>query len=162
MVEHRITLGRRNCPDRAPLDAECLLAPGRWTRFVARRRHLALDRAIAGGADPTRSALLAARSAQLASMPMRRRVAAGLERVAQSAGDRCSRFRTLPAAEAVRQNRGELMELARLLREDGPAYTRGIALLERVVADGAGPTYTDGHGELLAARLREARERLTG
>jgi len=143
-------------------DATCLLAPGRWTRLMARGRHATLDRAIADGADPAGSPLLAARSAQLATMQMRTRIAADLERVARSAAERCSRFQTLPSPEAVRQNHGELMALAGTLREGGAAYARGIALLELVVTDGAGPAYIDPDGAVLARRLRQARERLAG
>jgi hypothetical protein len=143
-------------------DATCLLAPGRWTRLVARGRHATLDRAIAAGADPAGSPLLAARSAQLATMQMRQRVADDLERVAQTAAERCARFQALPAPEAVRRNREELMALARTLREGGAAYARGVALLELVVTDGAGPAYTDPDGTVLAGRLRQARERLAG
>ena len=72
------------------------------------------------------------------------------------------RFRVVPRRAVVRQNRDELIELAMILRGDGPAYARGVALLERVVTDGAGPAYADGNGELLAAQLRHARERLAG
>jgi hypothetical protein len=143
-------------------DTACLLTPGRWTRLVARSRHAALDREIAAGADPTRSALLAARTAQLARPRMRRQVADDLERVAGAAGACGRRFGALPAPQAVRQNRRELIELARTLRSDGPAYARGIALLELVVIDGAGPAYTDRDGASLARRLRQARECLTG
>jgi hypothetical protein len=143
-------------------DPTCLLAPGRWTRLLARRRHVTLDRAIAAGAEPDGSPILAARSAQLAAMKTRRRVAADLERVAARAAERCGRFRTLPSPEAVGRNREELMALARTLREDGAAYARGIALLELVVTDGAGPAYTDPDGVALARRLRQARDRLAG
>jgi hypothetical protein len=143
-------------------DATCLLAPGRWTRLVARGRHGTLDRAIAAGADPAGSPLLAARSAQLATMRTRHRVAADLERVARSAAGGCSRFRTLPSRRAVRRNRDELMALAGTLRADGAAYARGIALLELVATDGAGPAYTDPDGALLAGWLRQARRRLAG
>ena len=143
-------------------DASCLLAPGPWTRLMARGRHAALDRAIAAGADPAASRVLAARSAQLAGMAMRRRVAADLERVARSSGESGGRFRVRPAPAAVRQNRTELMELASILRADGAAYARGVAMLELVVTDGAGPAYVDGTGARLARWLRRARERLTG
>lgn len=141
-------------------DTGCLLTPGRWTRLLARSRHFTLDRAIAAGADPAGSTLLAARSAQLAGMPMRRRVAADLERVAE--GEDACRFRTTPMPEAVTRNRDELISLARTLRDARPAYARGVALLELVVTDGAGPAYTDRSGEILARRLRQARERLAG
>jgi hypothetical protein len=143
-------------------EATCLLAPGRWTRLVARGRHVSLDRAIAAGADPASSAPLAARAAQLASMPMRRRVAADLERMVVSAGDTCSRWRTLPARRAVGENQAELLELATTLRDSGATYARGVADLELLVTDGAGPAYTDRTGTLLARRLRQARGRLSG
>jgi len=143
-------------------DTACLLDPGRFTRLVARGRHAALDRAIADGADLAGSPLLAARSAQLATMQMRSRVADDLERVALSAEDRASRFHALPAAQAVRRNRDELMALAHTLRAGGAAYVRGIALLELVVTDGAGAAYTDRDGARLARRLRQARRRLAG
>ncbi len=143
-------------------DAACLLAPGRWTQLLARGRHGRLDRAIAAGADPARSALLAARAAQLAGRAMRMRVAADLERAARTADLTGYRFRTPPVAEAVRHNRDEMLSLAHTLREPRPAYARGVALLELLISDGAGPVYTDPSGESLARRLRQARARLDG
>jgi hypothetical protein len=163
MVEHHIALGHRSCRTEALLADARLLTPGRWTRFVARSRHAALDRKIALGADLAASPLLAARAAQLTGARNRNRIAAGLERVAQLSDTSCyPRFRVVPRRAVVRQNRDELIELASILRGDGPAYVRGVALLRRVVTDGAGPAYTDGNGELLAAQLRLARQRLTG
>jgi hypothetical protein len=163
MVEHRIAFRRRSCPNEAPgADAARLLAPGRWTRLLAYSRHVALDRAIASGADLAASPLLAARAAQLTRACTRNEVAASLERVAALADGPYPRFRVVPRRAVVRQNRDELIELAMILRGDGPAYARGVALLERVVTDGAGPAYADGNGELLAAQLRHARERLAG
>jgi len=106
---------------------------------------------------------LAARAAQLTRPGMRRQVAASLEQVA-AFSDGCSypRFRVVPRRAVTRQNREELIKLAGILRDGGPAYARGIALLELVVTDGAGPAYTDRDGARLAQRLHHARARLAG
>lgn len=163
MIEHRMALRRASCPDQeAAVDAERLLAPGAWTRLLARSRRAALDRAIAHGADPTCSALLAVRAAQLTRACTRREVAAGLERVAALAEGDHPRFRVVPRRTVARQNRETLIELADMLRGGAPAYARGIALLELVVSDGAGPAYADRDGTILARRLRWARECLAG
>lgn|ERR1700761_6262750 len=164
MLEHYIAFPRRTCLDPATgPDANRLLAPGRWTRLLARSRHAALDRAIASGVDVSASPLLAARAAQLTRPGMRRQVAASLEQVA-AFSDGCSypRFRVVPRRAVTRQNREELIKLAGILRDGGPAYARGIALLELVVTDGAGPAYTDRDGARLAQRLHHARARLAG
>ena len=139
-----------------------LLAPGRWTRLMARSRRGTLDRAIATGADPAGSPLLAARATQLANRATRRRIAADLEHVAQAADERRCRFRTMPRPEVVRANRAELLELAGVLRRRGPVYARGVAQLELLVTDGAGPAYTARDGAALARQLRQARRRLSG
>lgn len=163
MVEHRIALGHWVGPSRAaPIDAEGLLAPGRWTRARARARHAELDRAIAAGADLAASPLLAARAAQLTCPHMRRQLAAGLERAAATGDGSRPRFRVVPRRAAARHNRDALIELATILRAGTPAYARGIALVERVLADGAGPAYTDHDGAVLARRLRHARAYLAG
>ena len=163
MIEHRIVFPHRSCQDQATApDATRLLAPGRWTRLLARSRHAALDRAIASGADVSASPLLAARAAQLTRPGMRRQVAASLEQVAALADGCCPRFRVVPRRAVTRQNREELIKLAGILRDGGPAYARGIALLELVVTDGAGPAYTDRDGARLAQRLHHARARLAG
>ena len=146
---------------RAPAaDAAQLMAPSRWTRVRAQWRSASLDREIATGADLTASPLLAARAAQLTTGCTRERVAASLERVAGFAAGQYPPLRTLPRREAISDNREQLMELARILRDDRAAYAPGVALLSLVVGDGAGLAYTDRSGDRLARQLRRARERL--
>ena len=141
--------------------AERLLGPSAAVRIAARLRRSALDRALTDGADPAASRLIAARAAQLASASIRARIADGLERLAPSANRPRSRARILPSGAATLGNRSELLELAGLLRGDRPLYARGVAMLEVILTDGAGPAYTDLRGEALARQLQIARARLT-
>ncbi|MDQ6803988.1 MAG: hypothetical protein M3065_03255, partial [Actinomycetota bacterium] len=70
--------------------------------------------------------------------------------------------RILPSRAAVLANRQELLQLAGLLREQRPLYVPGIAILMVLLTDGAGPAYTDRHGEALARQLQLARTALMG
>lgn len=140
----------------------CLFSPGLATRVAARVRRLELDRALADGADPTASPLLAARAGQLVTAASRYRVAGGLERVALTVDADPGRFRTPPHRDAVRANRAEMLRLAATLRHDGPLYARAIACLELILIDGTGPAYTDPRGEGLARQLQLAADSLTG
>jgi hypothetical protein len=161
MLGHRtplITSLGRGCPPVA--DVERLLAPSATTRVRARLRHARLDRRIAAGADLATSPLLAARAAQLVSPDRRARIAEGLEHAAHLDEACGSYFRTLPRREAIRENRKQLIELAAMLRDDRVAYARGVALLELVLTDGAGPAYTDRCGTALGRQLRLARDSL--
>ncbi len=143
-------------------DADCLLRPGAAVRTAAHLLRGKLDEDLIEGADPTGSRLLAARAAQLSSRCTRSRIADGLERLALSADGPPSRVRVLPQRVAARANRSRLLELAGLLRRDGPVYARGVAMLEVIVTDGTGPAYTDRRGSALAGRLDVARATLTG
>jgi hypothetical protein len=139
-----------------------LFEPRLAVRLRARARRLKLDRALAAGADPSTSPLLAARAAQLVHPRTRQRIAAWLEQFAHTAERPRSRVQTLPLRGAVRPNQDTLLELARTLRHPHPYYARGIAMLELVLADGTGPAYTDPTGEGLAHQLALAVQGLTG
>jgi hypothetical protein len=130
-------------------------------RLRARARRVQLDRALASGADPSASPLLAARAAQLVDPGTRQRIAAHLEQFASTVARPHSRAKTLPLRGAVRRNQEALLELARTLRRPQLYYARGIAMLELVVADGAGPAYTDPTGDGLARQLAMAVQGLT-
>lgn len=139
-----------------------LFAPGRLTRAAARWRRLELDRALAAGGDPAESALLAARAEQLLRPAERRRLAAVLEHVTTGAVSDRRRSGTPPLREAIRSNRHELLRLAAVLRDDGPLYAGGVAILELAIIDGTGPAYTDRTGAALARQLRRASVALAG
>src|ERR1700744_5085859 len=76
--------------------SEALFEPRLITRLRARSRRLELDHALAGGADPSPSRLLAARAAQLVASANRYRLARALERLALTADGRPSLFHTVP------------------------------------------------------------------
>jgi len=139
-----------------------LLEPGLITRLLARGRRFGLDRALAEGADPTSSPLLAARAAQLVRPANRLRLASALERLALVAESRPTRFKVVPRRRAVEANRFALLDLAATLRKGGLLYARGIAILELVLIDGTGPAYTDARGEGLARQLELAGASLGG
>jgi hypothetical protein len=163
MLDHTAPVGGVRDWDGTQLRrAVSLLSPRLVTRVVARVRRLALDQAIADGADVTASPQLAARAVQLATPATRSRIASGLELVVLTADGPRGRLRTPPLREAIRANRARLMALASMLRHGGLLYARGIAVLELVLIDGTGPAYTDPRGEGLARQLQLAAESLTG
>jgi hypothetical protein len=131
-------------------------------RLRARARRLGLDRALASGADPSASPLLAARAAQLVDPGTQQRIAASLEQLASTMHMPRRRARTLPSPGAVRPNHGALIDLARTLRRGGVFYAQGIAMLELLLRDGTGPAYTDPSGEGLADQLARAAAGLIG
>jgi hypothetical protein len=163
MLDHSAALanvnGWRNSQLRC---SDSLLCPNRVARVVARSRRLSLDHALADGADPASSSLLAARAAQLARPATRYRIAAALEHAALTADAGRGRWSTPAHRGAVRPNRAEMLRLASVLRHHRLLYARGIALLELTLIDGTGPAYTDPRGEGLAAQLRLAADSLTG
>ena len=103
------------CRARSERTAE-LFGPRLVVRLRARARRLKLDRALAAGADPSASPLLAARAAQLVDPTTRQRIAACLEQFAFTADRPPGRVQTLPLRSAVRPNQEALLELARMLR----------------------------------------------
>jgi hypothetical protein len=148
---------------RSPLKhATRLLGPSAAVRVAARLGRGTLDRALADGADPAASPLIAARTAQLGSGSTRARIADGLERLALSADTPRGRVRILPSRAAILGNRSELLELAAMLRRDRPLYARGVAMLNVILTDGTGPAYTDPSGDALTRQLQIARASLAG
>jgi hypothetical protein len=137
--------------------AACRFEPGLTARLAARIRGHSLDRALIEGADPAATEELAARAARLTSRSMRREVARGLDRLARDEREGGRRWRLRPFRAAAAANATELQALAARLREPGPLYARGIAMLSRLLTEGTGPAYSDRRGDLLGRRLREAR-----
>jgi hypothetical protein len=142
--------------------SQALFEPTLITRLRARSRRLELDHALAEGADPSSSPLLAARAAQLVRPAARYRLAVALEHIALTASAPATPFGVRPRRRAMHANRTVLLELATTLRKGGLLYARGIAMLELVLIDGSGPAYTDARGEGLARELELAGARLGG
>jgi len=137
--------------------AACRFEPGVTAKLAARVRRDALDRALIEGADSAATGQLAARVARLTSRSMRREVASGLDHLAFDGPGAGGRWRLRPSRAAAAANAPELHALAARLREPGPLYARGIAMLSRLLTEGTGPAYNDSRGDLLAQRLRDAR-----
>jgi hypothetical protein len=113
------------------------------TRVRARVRRASLDAALARGADPCESPVLAYRAARLTSERSRERTAAWVADILGTAGQRPRAF-----SAAVDPNRDEiaaaaplLMQVQELLRSTAPVYARGVAMLEILLRDGGGPLY---------------------
>jgi len=138
--------------------AACRFEPGVTAKLAARVRRDALDRALIEGADPAATGQLAARVARLTSRSMRREVARGLDHLARDGREAGGRWRVRPLRAAAAANASELHALAARLRGPGPLYARGIAMLSSLLTEGTGPAYNDSRGDLLAQRLRDARE----
>jgi hypothetical protein len=130
-------------------------------RLGARLRPGALDRALARGADPATSPVLAARACALTADRNRRALAEELEAV-RGAHLRPSAWRLAPPRASVEANAATLSELVVLLRSGLPLYARGLAMLAELLADGTGPLYARGAESELASALTDARVALAG
>ena len=123
LIAHRATLGQR-------LLAKC--TSGR------------LDRALARGASPESSVLLAIRAQQLVDAHMRFVLADSLRELADEAtGSATHRGSRVPMDwPAVRAVAGDLRALASRLLERAPAPVRGVAQVNVLLTDGGGPLYS--------------------
>jgi hypothetical protein len=130
-------------------------------RLAARLRANALDRRLADGVPPERSAALSLRARRLIEPPMAAMLARALHRLVREAGEhRTDRGRMPARMAAVRATTADLEDLARRLVAAGPAAARGIAQVRLLLTDGTGPLYSETAGEDLAAAVRRARAAL--
>ena len=141
--------------------AERAFAPGPFARLAARVRGHELDQALIDGADPADSAALAARAAQLTSSAGRAAIADTLERWVV-ASDRRRRWAVIPNGRAIEANRAELWDLVAALRAPRPVYAGGVAMLQLLLSNGAGPAYADDDGFALRTALCDARVAIGG
>jgi hypothetical protein len=141
--------------------AERTISPSWWARTLAWVGARWFDRQLAAGADPARSPMLAARACRLASDENRASLAAALERLMINAEVPANHWSVAPHRRAIMFTAADLTDLAALLRDRGPLYVRGLAMLGRVVSDGTGPAYVGGP-DALSRQLREARRALAG
>ena len=128
-------------------------------RLSLRMQSRRLDRALAAGASAADSPQLARRAAALDRADTRTELAASLRRIARANGTRFgNRVRALPAR--TDETRRDLERLADRLVEPGPIATRGVALTQELLTDGAGPLFWMESADDLGARLRTALEAL--
>jgi len=147
-----------------------------WHRLLARVLAASLDRQLADGARPERSAVLAARAMALTSAGYRRALATSLRRMLAASVAPGSRPLSLtPARSAgaaihpyvpLRRDRiagaaEELAGLAECLTARGPVPARGVALVSQLLTDGTSPLYRAASRDDLGARLERAAQALS-
>ena len=84
-----------------------------------------------------------------------------MELLAARANEPAPRWWAASRAAAAAANAELLRELAALLRERPAPQARGVAMILRLLSDGAGPMY-DGDAGALERELREARAAIAG
>jgi hypothetical protein len=115
-----------------------------------------LDRDLASGIAAWRSPAHAARVRQLTAPRHRRRLADSLDHVLwEAAAPRAqlAHAAITPCRASVEATAGQIRSLAGRLRSDEPIGAAGVARLEALLSDGAGPLYAAGRTEALAAAL---------
>jgi hypothetical protein len=130
-------------------------------RIAARVRAFDLDRRLAEGVAPERSAALALRAHRLVDPRYGERLARRLHAVVHEAVfGRVGRVSIPVRLDAVADAAADIDELAGRLRAPGGASVRGIAQVRLLLSDGAGPLYSSRAGEDLGAAVRRARAAL--
>ena len=119
--------------------------PGLALRLRVRWNALALDSALAGGADPGASDELTLRAQQLAqpktAEEMARSIGHLLELVDRSSAAQLAVTRMPFGIDQVQAVRPRLVKLAERLRAKGSHPVRGLAMANLLLEDGGGPLY---------------------
>jgi hypothetical protein len=133
----------------------------RRDRLVARLRTYHLDRRLAAGVPPERSAALSLRAARLIDPGVGADIARRLQTiVAEADGRLLPRARVAARRRAVFEAADALDALARRLAGPEPCAVRGVALARLLLVEGVGPLYSGRSGEDLGAAVRRARAAL--
>lgn len=118
---------------------------------------LPLDRALAAGADPARSAALARRAALLSSRHGRRRTAAGLRGALSERGRRTGLTAAVACDRAaVDMARPALEQLEQAIRERDSVHPQGLALAHLLLSDLNSALYRAPNAEALYEAGRAA------
>jgi hypothetical protein len=135
---------------------------GTGRRLLARLAASRLDRQLASGVPPESSGLLAARAEDLVSPPVRRALARRWESilvqvhrppVMRDPRVRLCRQRIIAAEDEVRA-------MVRALMAPLPVPPRGVAMVNQLLGDGAGPLYNPDSAIDVGTALRMATELL--
>jgi hypothetical protein len=132
--------------------------PSLGLRVRTRRQRNRLDSELARGVDPTASAELALRAAQLRSASGRRELANALVKtVGDARGSNLGAFRmkTRRQHAAIREAADDVLALVVRLRDGEPIDVRGAAMTARLLNDGASPLHQDS-GQDLRHAIRAA------
>jgi hypothetical protein len=130
-------------------------------RVEARVRTHHLDRQLAGGVPPERSAALSLRARRLADPGFAAFLARRVHEIVREAVvRRVPRAQIAVRLSAVAALSAELDELARRLLAPRPAAVCGLAQVSVLLGDGSGPLYSARADEDLGAAVRRARAAL--
>jgi hypothetical protein len=144
-----------------PAGRVCARHAWRRERMAAQFTPSRLDRALAAGAPPEASAVLALRARRLASPHLRLVYARSLQRLLRSADAPSSMLSAHTSAvrlDRVRAAHDELELLVARLTARAPVSSRGVALVSVMLGDGAGPLYSPGsHADLAVVVLGAVR-----
>jgi hypothetical protein len=112
-------------------------------RVRARLRRSSLDAALARGADPCESPVLACRAARLTSERSREKMAAWVADILATASrpPRSLSAAVEPDRDEMATARPLLIQVRELLRSTAPVYARGVAMLEGLLSDGGSALY---------------------
>jgi hypothetical protein len=131
-------------------------AAGWHIRLLSRLRGPWIDTDLAAGIPSWHSPLYATRSLRLTSDRNRRALARSLERLIEYAEKPPGRFMNAtvpPCRDQVREARPLILAIASRLRSGEPVEAKGIALLSKLLTDGAGPCYMPARPTTLASAL---------
>ncbi|KUI35004.1 hypothetical protein [Mycobacterium sp. GA-2829] len=121
------------------------------TKCLAMVRASRLDAALAVGAPTHPGTALAARATQLTSRRHREALARTLCDAVRDSGDRTGliALRSPIHRANVDAARTAIGDVVARLRAPAPVSARGVARLHRILADGTGPLYRYGRGDLV-------------
>lgn len=130
-------------------------------RVEARVRAHDLDRELADGVPPERSAALSLRARRLVDRAFVRTLAIRLHEIVREAVlRRVPRAQVAVRLSAVAELAAEFDELARRLVAPRPPAVRGVAQISVLLGEGSGPLYSAWADEDLGGALRRARAAL--
>jgi hypothetical protein len=141
-----------------------------WHRILARCAAARLDRELAAGTSPETSAWLAARAMQLTSVQARRDLTISVQRILTAAGQPAGMLAPAAAVHPPRipLNRARISQLAvplasvaGYLTAPGPVPVQGVAMISLLLADGAGPLYTETCGDDLGHIIEKVNRALS-
>jgi hypothetical protein len=116
-----------------------------------------LDARLAAGEDPIADAAVARRSTQLVSTRVRRRIAAGVERLCSESAERPGFTAAIPVhRRAVQIARPALAQLAAALRSRDSVQPRGVALAQLLLTEPGSALYQPANPDELYRAAREA------
>jgi hypothetical protein len=142
-----------------------------WHRLLARCAAWRLDGELAAGTSPESSIRLAARAMQLTSSKCRRDLATSLERILAAVREQPAALPSraaavhpprLPLCRAqISRSAVPLATLVGHLTAPGPVPVQGVAMVHRLVTNGAGPLYWEACRDDLGDIIEKATRAMT-